>query len=422
MATIALYANKINQMPELIKDIKQSVIDYKSELSALKSKTLTINSSACDLDDVISSIQSSTQTQEDKVTSLDTFIQGCEEFITDVQRIDEDVADIIRQRKDDFYEAYYYLKPECEKNGWEKFCDGCKKVGEWCKEHWKLVVTIVIVAVAVVLLISGIGTGIGAAILAGACWGAIFGAVIGGVSGGIMSKLQGGSFFAGFEDGAFSGAIGGAIGGAITGGLTFAMGPAATFWGSVARGAGIDATSSGVSNMCVTLVDYLAEHRTLAGSFDDIIWSGISGIISGAISGGVTGGFVHVKSQLLVSDPKYLTHEGKIDWDKHAPNNGRVEGTVVNNQTIKQGTIIDRYGSKYGNYTSPIGTSFEARALPYKDNSWAYHKYMVIKDIDGVTTSQIAAAFGQPGGGIQFELPSSVKKLVEAGFLKEVFF
>lgn len=33
MATIALYADKINQMPGLIKDVKKSVTNYKSELS-----------------------------------------------------------------------------------------------------------------------------------------------------------------------------------------------------------------------------------------------------------------------------------------------------------------------------------------------------------------------------------------------------
>lgn len=56
--------------------------------------------------------------------------------------------------------------------------------------------------------------------------------------------------------------------------------------------------------------------------------------------------------------------DGKIDWDTNAPNCGRVEDTIMKNQTIKKGTIIDSYGSKYGNYTSPAGTSFEARALP----------------------------------------------------------
>ena len=43
MATIALYTDKIKEMPGLIKDIKQCVIDYKSELSALKVKTLKVN-------------------------------------------------------------------------------------------------------------------------------------------------------------------------------------------------------------------------------------------------------------------------------------------------------------------------------------------------------------------------------------------
>ncbi|MCR5085984.1 MAG: HINT domain-containing protein, partial [Lachnospiraceae bacterium] len=103
---------------------------------------------------------------------------------------------------------------ECEKSGWEKFCDGLKKVCDWCAEHWKLLATIAIVAIAIaVLFIPGIGP-----IISGACWGAIFGALLGGLSGGIESVANGGSFLKGFEDGAFSGAISGAImGGAMAG-------------------------------------------------------------------------------------------------------------------------------------------------------------------------------------------------------------
>ena len=46
MATIALYAGKINQMPGLIDAAKRSVTDYKSELAALRKKALTINKSS----------------------------------------------------------------------------------------------------------------------------------------------------------------------------------------------------------------------------------------------------------------------------------------------------------------------------------------------------------------------------------------
>ncbi|MDO5577994.1 MAG: polymorphic toxin-type HINT domain-containing protein, partial [Ruminococcus sp.] len=121
----------------------------------------------------------------------------------------------IKKSKEDFYTKYSYLKPECEKSVIEHICDGVQSAAEWCKEHWKLIVTIAIVIVSVaVLLIPGVGP-----IIAGACWGAILGACIGGVSGGLESVANGGSFLEGFEDGALSGAISGAIGGAAFAGL-----------------------------------------------------------------------------------------------------------------------------------------------------------------------------------------------------------
>ena len=162
MATIELYANKINQMPGLIKDIKKSVTNYKSELSALKTKSLTINKSVCNLDDIISSIQTSSQTQEQKITSLDTFDNNSEEFISDAVRIDGDAAEIIKKRKDDFYDKYNYLKPECEKSGWEKFCGACKSVGEWCKEHWVTIVTVLVVIAIAVLAVVTFGVALAA--------------------------------------------------------------------------------------------------------------------------------------------------------------------------------------------------------------------------------------------------------------------
>ena len=127
MATISLYASKINNMPGLINDVKKSVTNYKSELTNLKNKSLQVNSSICNIDDVIGTISTSTQTQEDKIEALENFHDNCEQFITDTVKIDEDVADVVNQNKDDFYSKYTYLKPDSEKSGWEKFCDGCKK-------------------------------------------------------------------------------------------------------------------------------------------------------------------------------------------------------------------------------------------------------------------------------------------------------
>lgn len=216
MATIALYAGKMNQMSSLLKDAKKSVSDYQSELFSLKSRTLNINRSVCDLDDVIGSVQASTQLQEQKMDSLETLSRNVENFIADVVRIDDDAAEAINQSKEEFYDKYNYLKPDCEKNIWEKICDGFASVGEWCKEHWKLVVTIVLVAAAIVLICTGVG-GPFAAIILGAAKGLITGAVTGGLMGGISSLAAGGSFFEGFEDGAFMGALSGALFGGFGG-------------------------------------------------------------------------------------------------------------------------------------------------------------------------------------------------------------
>ena len=86
---------------------------------------------------------------------------------------------------------------------------------EWCKEHWKLVVTIVLVAVAAVVLIC---TGVGgpfAAIILGAAKGLVAGAVTGGLMGGLSSLAAGGSFLKDLKTslyGALTGALFGGIG------------------------------------------------------------------------------------------------------------------------------------------------------------------------------------------------------------------
>ena len=217
MATIAIYAGKMNQMSSLLEGAKKSVSDYQTELFSLKSMTLNVNKSVCGLDDVIGSIQSSTQLQEQKVDSLETLRQNVENFITDVVRIDDDAAEVINRNKDEFYDKYSYLKPDCEKNLWEKICDGFASAVEWCKEHWKLIVTVVLVIAAVAVIILSGGTALGALgpVLAMIAQGTIIGAVSGGLIGGLSSLLTGGSFLEGFEEGAFSGAIGGAIFGGL---------------------------------------------------------------------------------------------------------------------------------------------------------------------------------------------------------------
>ncbi len=207
MATIELYKSKINNMSNYINQAKSAVGDFCVDLSALKSKILGINSSVCD--SVVASISSSSQTQEQQIAGLEATQREVDEFIKLTVNRDNSVSSEISRAKKDFYKQYSYLKPECEKSDWEKFCGGLKKVGQWCKEHWKEIVLVIEIVVAVVCLcvpgLQGIGTGI--------LIGALRGALTGGLIGGITSMLTGGSFLDGFAQGVLDGAImGGALG------------------------------------------------------------------------------------------------------------------------------------------------------------------------------------------------------------------
>lgn len=147
-------------MPGLIKDVKTSVNQLKSELTSLQNKANKVDAAVCDLSDVISSIRASTQIQEDRVAELENFQTNNEDFIKDAVRIDDSAAETVNQEKKNFYEKYSYLKPDCEKTFLEKVCDGLKDLGEWCKEHWKEILkTIVIVVGAVLAIVAVIGTG-----------------------------------------------------------------------------------------------------------------------------------------------------------------------------------------------------------------------------------------------------------------------
>ncbi|MEE0874939.1 MAG: polymorphic toxin-type HINT domain-containing protein [Ruminococcus sp.] len=229
MATITLRKDKINGVGGLIDSIVKSSNKLDTQLGTLRNTLQGVDSSTCNLQGVVSSISSSSKSEKEKVADLKRLNSKLTDFITMTARRDADAKSAVEKSKNDFYSKYSYLKPECEKNVFEHICDGIVTAAKWCKKHWKLIVTAIIVVVAVVLLCTGVGSGLGAVLLAGACWGAIMGACIGGVAGGLESMANGGSFLDGFEEGAFSGAISGAITGAACAGLGALGGAAGNF-------------------------------------------------------------------------------------------------------------------------------------------------------------------------------------------------
>jgi len=286
MATISLYAEKLNMMPNLLGEVKKSVLDFKTELEAIGKKAIAIDSSVCDLNDIIASVRASTATQDQKIESLSDLEESVEEFIKRVVQVDQGVAELIRNRKNEFYRTNPKLKPECEKLPWEKICATFVSAIEWCKDHWKLLATIGIVLLALAcLFIPGVnafvaGLVFGKLLLAMAV-GALIGAGIGGIVGGTVAALTGGSFWEGFENGAFAGAVTGLI----SGGMGFALSAGGTVVLSLGQTLLIGATAGGGVSVISDLGDRFFKGENI--SFGDMLTNMLFSAALGAAFAGV---------------------------------------------------------------------------------------------------------------------------------------
>ncbi len=186
MATITLYANKINNMSGIIGNARRSVGSFRDALSTLTGSALQVDGGVCSLEATISSLRSSTDTQEDKLDALEKISDDTDGFVNDVVSIDEAAAEAINTGKNRFYDDYGYLKPDSEKSEWEKFKEACGTFGDWVKDHWKqIVIGIVVIAV-----------------------------------GAVLTALTGGTFLAAFLVGLKAALISGLIGGAISAGIS----------------------------------------------------------------------------------------------------------------------------------------------------------------------------------------------------------
>ncbi|MGP0153061.1 TNT domain-containing protein [Pantoea ananatis] len=106
------------------------------------------------------------------------------------------------------------------------------------------------------------------------------------------------------------------------------------------------------------------------------------------------------------------------------PNRGFVKATRT---TLQPGTLVDRYGGwidekgfyDSGTFISPVGSSFEGRALQSSTLDKPYSIYEVLKPLP-VDTGPAIPWFGQPGYGTQHETFLKNDKLIEKGYLRKV--
>jgi hypothetical protein len=88
----------------------------------------------------------------------------------------------------------------------------------------------------------------------------------------------------------------------------------------------------------------------------------------------------------------------------------------VQQQWLKVGTQLSRYGTDRGVWASAIGTAFAARSLPYWHQvERPLNAYVVVAPLL-VRAGQAAAWFGQKGGGIQYQFGQSIHFLIARGY------
>ncbi|WP_202919298.1 TNT domain-containing protein [Saccharothrix deserti] len=103
-------------------------------------------------------------------------------------------------------------------------------------------------------------------------------------------------------------------------------------------------------------------------------------------------------------------HGERIGW-KYPPNDGFQGEPKL--EDLRVGAYVDRFGGESGRFLAPVDTSFAKRSIPpqsldscyYKDGfrKNSYYKYVVKKKFK-VLSGTTAAAFEQPGGGVQYKV------------------
>jgi hypothetical protein len=107
--------------------------------------------------------------------------------------------------------------------------------------------------------------------------------------------------------------------------------------------------------------------------------------------------------------------DGSINYP---PDNGAVPGTEVE-ISLKPGDVFGRYGKigKTSVFVTEPGADAGKLALPPNTDPNIYQEFVVIKEIPNVLQSEIRAWAGSPGGGLQYELPDPILKLLREGYI-----
>ncbi len=109
------------------------------------------------------------------------------------------------------------------------------------------------------------------------------------------------------------------------------------------------------------------------------------------------------------------------------PNRGFDGDPVM--QSLEPGAKLSRYGGwvdkdgqfqDKGSFVAPQDVPYNMRALPPGTDSKPLSSYEVVKRIEQVPSGPAAPWFGEPGGGVQHDLPMSINQLLAGGYIRVI--
>lgn len=385
MATIALQGDTFNlvfgsgafeTIASVFSSSKKSSSGLSGVIGALKTK-IDLASVSTNVESSQTEVQKADTCETTKANALTVAYGKLEAFVNNIGTIDIKAAAKVRERKNDFYARYSYLKPECEKTKAEQraarrqavkdfFCDiGEAIVGfvsdviEWCKEHWKeLIVGLAFIVVGALITVFTAGTTTG-------LWVAFGTALLKGMAAATISAVIGGTINAGCtyyqcSKAGFShetamknakNAFGdGAATGFMTGGISFGIGEAVkagtiaisgksiplagkSFWRSVGKGTLFGATTNSITSSITSAIKYWFNNGTLKESGKTIFKDAVCGAISGGIFGGITGGVSWNKT--MAHNNSYVENYRKTTMDSlRTQMKNNISGTNVKNNCV----------------------------------------------------------------------------------------
>ena len=157
MATITLHKSKFDGFASVLDKLCSNFGNYDSTMSDLKRTAGAVDSSTCNLEDVINDIADSQDSKEEKVKRAKELNNKLSTFVNAAVQHEKDAAAEIKKEKNDFYKKYEYLKPDCEKSLLERIGEWVSSVGKaiakWVADNIIAIIVAAVIIIAAILIV-----------------------------------------------------------------------------------------------------------------------------------------------------------------------------------------------------------------------------------------------------------------------------